>query len=180
LLVTNTNVRHELGSGQYAARRAQCETAAKVLGVSSLRDATAAALEQDKSRMEEVVFRRARHVIGEIERTTKAAQEIRASHWDKVGQLMYASHYSLRDDYEVSCAELDAVVEIARGIGAQGGVLGCRMTGGGFGGCTVALVKTEAVDSIIKKIGGGYRNKTGIEAAQFVSRPAAGATILLS
>jgi galactokinase len=178
LLVTNTNVKHELGSGQYAGRRAQCGAAAKALGVSSLRDATTVMLEQAKSRMEEVVFRRARHVIGEIGRTTQAAREIRASNWTGAGELMYASHYSLRDDYEVSCAELDAVVEIARGIGAKGGVYGCRMTGGGFGGCTVALVKTDAVDSITKKIAGDYRRKTGIEAALFVSRPAAGATIL--
>jgi galactokinase len=178
LLVTNTNVRHELGSGQYATRRAQCEAAAKALGVSSLRDATAPALEQAKSRMEDIVFRRARHVIGEIGRTTQAAQEIRASHWDAVGQLMYDSHYSLRDDYEVSCAELDAVVEIARGIGVKGGVYGCRMTGGGFGGCTVALVKTDAVADITEKISGDYQRKTGIEASLFVSRPAAGATIL--
>jgi galactokinase len=178
LLVTNTNVKHELGSGQYAARRAQCEAAAKALGVSSLRDATAVMLEQAKSRMEDVVFRRARHVIGEIGRTTQAAREIRASNWTTAGELMYASHYSLRDDYEVSCAELDAVVEIARGIGAKGGVYGCRMTGGGFGGCAVALVKTDAIDSIMKKIGGDYRRKTGIEPALFVTRPAAGATIL--
>ncbi len=91
---------------------------------------------------------------------------------------MYASHYSLRDDYEVSCAELDAVVEIARDIGLPGGVYGCRMTGGGFGGCTVALVKTDAVAAITKKIRGDYQRKTGIEAALFVSRPAAGAAVL--
>ena len=120
LLVTNTNVKHELGSGQYATRRAQCEAAAKILGVASLRDATAAMLEQAKSRMEDVVFRRARHVIGEIGRTTQAAREIRASNWTKAGELMYASHDSLRDDYEVSCAELDAVVEIARAHRREG------------------------------------------------------------
>jgi len=178
LLVINTNVKHELGSGEYAKRRAQCEAAAKVLGISSLRDATAVALQQAKNRMEDVMFRRARHVIGEIERTTQAAQAIRNSHWPEVGQLMYASHYSLRDNYEVSCTELDAVVEIARGIGPQGGVYGCRMTGGGFGGCTVALVKTDAVDALTRKISEDYQRKTGIEASLFVSRPAAGATIL--
>jgi len=178
LLVTNTNVKHELSGGEYAKRRAQCEAAAKALVVSSLRDATAAALEQAKSRMDDVVFRRARHVVGEIGRTIQAVQAIRNSRWPEVGQLMYASHYSLRDDYEVSCAELDAVVEIARGIGLQGGVYGCRMTGGGFGGCTVALVKTDAVDALTRKISEDYQRKTGIEASLFVSRPAAGATIL--
>lgn len=180
LLVTNTNVKHELGGGEYAARRSQCEAAAKTLGVVSLRDATFAALEQAKGRLEEVVFRRARHVIGEIARTTEAAREIRASNWNKTGELMYASHDSLRDDYEVSCAELDAVVEIARGIGIKGGVYGCRMTGGGFGGCTVALVKTDAVESVKQKIASDYQKKTGIEGALFVSRPAAGATVLKS
>jgi galactokinase len=178
LLVTNTNVKHELGSGQYAARRAQCEAAAKVLGVSSLRDATPAMLEQAKSRLEEVVYRRARHVIGEIGRTVLAAREIRASNWANTGHLMYASHDSLRDDYEVSCSELDEVVTIARNIGVKGGVYGCRMTGGGFGGCTVALVKTDAVDSVSKQIAEDYKRKTGIEATIFVSRPAAGATVL--
>ena len=178
ILVTNTNVKHELTGGEYAQRRAQCEAAAKTLGIASLRDATAAALEQAKTRMDPVVFRRARHVIGEIERTPRAAQAIRVSDWTRAGQLMYASHDSLRDDYEVSCAELDAVVEIARGIGPKGGVFGCRMTGGGFGGCTVALVKTDAVDAITKKIGGDYKRKTGIAATIFESRPAAGATML--
>ena len=91
---------------------------------------------------------------------------------------MYASHASLRDDYEVSCAELDALVAIAEGIGIKGGVFGCRMTGGGFGGCTVALVKAEAVEAISKKIATEYKKKTDIDAAIFSSRPAAGATIL--
>jgi galactokinase len=179
LLIVNTNVKHELGSGQYAKRRAQCEAAAKILGLSSLRDATSAALLKAKDQMEDVVFRRARHVIGEIERTPQAAGLLGASDWSAAGQLMYASHASLRDDYEVSCAELDAVVEIAQAIGEKGGVYGCRMTGGGFGGCAVALVKTDAVDAISKRIGADYRQKTGIEATLFVSRPAAGAAVLL-
>jgi galactokinase len=178
LLIVNTNVRHELGSGEYAKRRAQCEAAAKILGVPSLRDADPEALEGAKNRMDEVVYRRARHVIGEIERTLHAAEGIRASNWPTVGNLMYASHTSLRDDYEVSCAELDAVVDIAEAIGVKGGVFGCRMTGGGFGGCAVALVKTGAVEAISKKIAADYKGQTGIEATLFVSRPAAGATVI--
>lgn len=178
LLVVNTNVKHELGSGEYAKRRAECEAAAKILGVDSLRDATSDQLEQANGKMSEVVYRRARHVIGEIERTVHAAEGVRTSNWPTVGQLMYASHYSLRDDYEVSCAELDAVVEIAESIGYKGGIYGCRMTGGGFGGCCVALVKAEAAGEITKRIGSDYKAKTGIEAAIFASRPAAGATIL--
>lgn len=178
LLVTNTNVKHELGSGEYARRRAQCEAAAKAMGVSSLRDACMGCVEKAKSKMDDVVLRRARHVIGEIDRTPKAAQAIRNSKWEEAGELMYASHNSLRDDYEVSCSELDAVVEIAKNIGAKGGVYGCRMTGGGFGGCTVALVKTDAVDAVSEKIAENYKRKTGIEATLFVSRPAAGAMVL--
>ena len=178
LLITNTNVKHELTGGEYAQRRAQCEQAAKILGVPSLRDATTEQLEQAKGRMEEVIYRRARHVIGEIERTTHAAEGVRASNWPTVGQLMYASHNSLRDDYEVSCAELDAVVEIAQAIGPKGGVLGCRMTGGGFGGCTVALVRADAVAAISAQIAAQYEKRTGIKPTLFVSRPAAGATVI--
>jgi galactokinase len=178
VLIINTNVKHELTYSEYPARRKQCETAAKILGVPSLRDATADALERVKGKMDEVVFRRARHVIGEIERTVHAAEGVRASNWPTVGQLMYASHRSLRDDYEVSCKELDTVVEIAESIGLKGGMIGCRMTGAGFGGCTVALVKTDAIDAISKKLAADYKKKTGIEAIIFVSRPAAGATMI--
>ena len=178
VLIINTNVKHELTGSEYPTRRKQCEEAAKALGVPSLRDATAAMLEKAKGKMPEVVYRRARHVIGEIERTPHAAKEVRASNWPTVGQLMYASHRSLKDDYEVSCAELDAVVDIAQAIGPKGGVIGCRMTGGGFGGCAVALVKADAVDSISKKLGAEYKKKTGIEATMFVSRPGKGATVI--
>ena len=178
LIVINTNVKHELSGGEYAERRAQCEEAAKNIGVKSLRDVTADQLEKAKGKMSEVVYRRARHVIGEIERTVHAAEGIRASNWPSVGNLMYASHAALRDDYEVSCAELDAVVEIAEDIGYKGGVYGCRMTGGGFGGCCVALVKADSVDAITKKIAADYKAKTGIDATIFASRPAAGATII--
>jgi galactokinase len=84
----------------------------------------------------------------------------------------------LRDDYEVSCEELDVVVEIAGDIGFKGGIYGCRMTGGGFGGCAVALVKTESVAAISRQIAADYKKRTGIEATIFVSRPAAGATVI--
>ena len=180
VLIVNTNVKHELTGSEYPTRRRQCETAAKILGVPSLRDATAGLLEAAKGRMDPVVYRRARHVIGEIERTVHAAVGVRASNWPTVGQLMYASHVSLRDDYEVSCDELDAVVESAKGIGIQGGVYGCRMTGGGFGGCCVALVKADAVDAITRQITADYQKRIGREATIFVSRPAAGATVLKS
>jgi galactokinase len=180
VLITNTNVKHELTGGGYAKRRAQCEEAARIIGVPSLRDATPAMLEQAKGRMEEVVFRRARHVIGEIDRTVRAAREIRASNWPVVGEHMYASHFSLRDDYEVSCPELDTVVDIAREIGPAGGVIGCRMTGGGFGGCAVALVRADAVDAISSRVASEYERRARIKPSLFVSRPASGATVVKS
>jgi galactokinase len=178
LLITNTNVKHELTGGGYAKRRAQCEEAARVLGVASLRDATADMLENARGRLDPVVWRRASHVVSEIERTLLAAQAVRASEWPALGRLMYASHASLRDNYEVSCAELDAVVEIAQAIGSHGGVMGCRMTGGGFGGCTVALVRAEALPAISAAISAEYKKRTGIKPSLFVSRPAAGAAVI--
>jgi galactokinase len=178
VLIINTNVKHQLTGSEYPARRKQCEVAAKNLGLASLRDATAGGLEQAEGKMDKVVFRRARHVIGEIERTVQAADRVRATNWTTVGQLMYDSHASLRDDYEVSCPELDAIVEIARGIGIKGGVYGCCMTGGGFGGCAVALVKADAVDVVTNWMAAEYRKKTRIEPTIFVSRPAAGASVL--
>jgi galactokinase len=178
VLIVNTTVKHELAYSEYSTRRKQCEAAAKILGVPSLRDATPDALECAKGKMDSVIFRRTRHVISEIERTLQAAEGIRASNWPAVGQLMYASHRSLRDDYEVSCKELDAVVEIAESIGLKGGVIGCRMTGAGFAGCAVALVKTDAIDAISKKVAVDYKEKTGIEAIIYVSRPAGGATVI--
>jgi galactokinase len=178
LLITNTNVKHELTGGEYAKRRAQCEEASRILGVPSLRDADSVKLEAVREKMDGVVYRRARHVISEIERTIHAAEGVRASNWTTVGQLMYASHSSLRDDYEVSCSELDAVVDIALYIGTKGGVYGCRMTGGGFGGCTVALVEAGKVAAISAQVASEYEKRTKIKPTLFVSRPASGATCL--
>jgi galactokinase len=178
VLITNTNVKHELTGGEYAARRGQCEQAARALGVKSLRDASAASLEQARSKMDDVTYRRARHVVGEIDRTVRAAKAIRVSDWTTTGELMYASHNSLRDDYEVSCPELDAIVEIAAEVGSDGGVIGCRMTGGGFGGCTVALVRANRIEAVSGRIAREYEERVGIQPTSFVSRPAAGATVL--
>jgi galactokinase len=178
VLIVNTNVRHELAGGEYARRRSQCESAARGLGVPSLRAATAEQLLEAQSRLEPVVFARAKHVVSEIERTVHAAHGLRAGNWIAVGQLMYASHLSLRDDYQVSCAELDAVVDIASDLGVAGGVYGCRMTGGGFGGCAVCLVRTDRVESIGRALADRYTRTTGRSASLFVSRPADGARLL--
>jgi galactokinase len=178
VLIVNSNVKHELTGGEYAERRSQCEQAARVLGVPALRDATLEMLEAARDRLSEVELRRARHVIGEDERTLAAAEAIERNDWEEVGRLMYGSHASLRDDYEVSCRELDLLVEIARSLGPEGGVIGSRMTGGGFGGCTVSLVRSEAVDAVSRTIHDEYSRQTGITPAIFASRPAGGARIV--
>ena len=113
VLITNTNVKHELTGGEYAERRGQCEAAARQLHVRSLRDCSVAQLAAQQSQLEPVLLQRARHVVGEIDRTTRAAEAIRSGDWEKVGELMYASHQSLQRDYEVSCEELDLLVELA-------------------------------------------------------------------
>ena len=174
VLIANTNVKHELTGGEYAERRRQCEAAAKALGKPSLRDATPAELNAAKPRIDETTFRRARHVIGEIDRTTRAADAAGKNDWLTFGRLMLESHASLRDDFEVSCAELDVMVDVARKL-MPGGVIGTRMTGGGFGGCTVSLVRADAADRVAEAMRDGYRKATGIEPTLFVTRPAAGA-----
>jgi galactokinase len=178
VLVINSNVRHKLVDGVYASRREQCETAARILNIPALRDATLKSLSAVRKTMDPVVFRRARHVITENERTRQAAQAIQAGNWRKFGELMYASHASLRDDYEVSCPELDVIVGIARTISEKDGMIGCRMTGAGFGGCAVSLVRTSAVKTIGRKIEESYENKTGNMPVIFSSRPAGGARVV--
>lgn len=178
VLVINTNVKHELSSSAYAERRRHCELAARALGVASLREATQERLQQASGSLDEMSVRCARHVIGEIDRTVRAADCIRGNRWQELGRLMYESHDSLKNDYAVSCRELDAVVEIAHAIGVDGGVFGCRMTGGGFGGCAVALIQTAARDRLIQEIGAAYKSHTGKEGTLFVSHPDAGAAVV--
>jgi galactokinase len=178
VLVINSNVKHELTGSEYSDRRAQCEQAAALLGVTALRDVTTQQLEAQQSKLSEVLYRRAKHVVGENERTVRAAEALRAGNWPLVGDLMYASHASLRDDYEVSCPELDILVELAQALGSQGGVIGARMTGGGFGGCIVALVRSGRESAVAEQIGQEYQQRTGIAASAFVTKPARGAHIV--
>lgn len=178
VLIAHSNVNHELVGGEYRERRQQCEAAAHALGVSSLREATLAGLENVADQLDEVIYRRTRHVIAENTRTLQAADAIGAEDWLTAGELMFASHASLRDDYEVSCGELDILVDIAQEIGVPGGVYGSRMTGGGFGGCTVSLVKTDLVSSVSEMLRTSYLEKTGIEPSLFATRPARGAHVI--
>lgn len=174
LLVVQTNVRHQLTGGEYAIRRRQCEEAAKIMGVASLRDASLELLANAGVHMDRILERRVRHVVTENMRTLDAVSAIQKRDWPALGELMYASHRSLRTDFEVSCSELDAVVEIAHELGLEQGVFGCRMTGGGFGGCAIALIQEKSSTSVADIIATGYRIRTGIEAGFFISRPAGG------
>ena len=178
VLITNSNVKHELTGGEYAERRAQCEQVAAHLGVRALRDADLEQLEEARQQLADVLFRRARHVITENGRTLDAVRAFSNGQWQNAGALMTASHASLRDDFEVSCPELDTLVELALEIGLDGGVYGSRMTGGGFGGCTVTLADKARVEEIAASIHRGYLGRTGIEPSIYVSRPARGAHAL--
>lgn len=183
VLIANSNVKHALTGSEYPERRASCEEAARRLGVEFLRDVSMETLEASKDKLIDErngdrLYRRARHVVGENARAVKMADALVAGDWATVGEQMFASHYSLRDDYEVSCPEIDVLVEIARKIGPEGGVIGSRITGGGFGGCTVSLVKTEKIAEITKILETEYEKATGIKATIFSTRPAQGARVL--
>jgi galactokinase len=149
LLVTDTRVSHAHSDGGYGARRADCETAARELGVASLRHAELAAVE---TLPDERVRRRARHVVTEIQRVTDTVAALDAGRWDLVGDLFDASHRSMRDDFEISCPELDSAVAIA----VQAGAVAARMTGGGFGGSSVAVVPDERVDAVVRAIDAAF------------------------
>jgi galactokinase len=150
LLVMDSGLRHELAAGEYARRRAQCGEAARALGVRSLREVDSESLRTRLDRLEPLLARRAGHVVEENARTLAAARALEAGDLVMLGRLMNRSHDSLRDEFEVSCPELDRLVEAAR---RAPGVFGARLTGGGFGGCAVALVEPAAVETVAAAVG---------------------------
>ena len=177
LVICNSMVKHVLASGEYNRRRAECEAGVKVFRKSSrtvqaLRDATMADLANHETELTEVVYRRCRHVISENQRVLDAAEALRASDLNRFGQLMYESHRSLQQDYEVSSNELDLLVDIASSCE---GVYGSRMTGGGFGGCTITLVCAHSVEAFHEKVTQAYQAKTGITPDLYVCSAAQGA-----
>ncbi|MHB2020672.1 MAG: galactokinase [Candidatus Xenobia bacterium] len=172
LVVCNTMVKHALSGGEYNQRREECEAGARALGVPALRDATLEQLEAARSKMTDVVYRRCRHVISENDRVLAAADALTRGDVTEFGKLMDASHASLRDDYEVSCRELDLMVELARG---ERGVYGARMTGGGFGGCAIAVVDEVQVPGFVSHVREEYSRVTGKNPDIFVCEASAGA-----
>lgn len=178
VLICNSNVPHELHDGEYARRRAACEEAARHLKIPSLRHATLEAVEAAKDALDSEVYRRARHIVTENARTVAAAAALSNGELSRFGALMYQSHRSLRDDFEVSCPELDTLVEIAGEISEAGGVFGARMTGGGFGGCAVMLVRSERIAAITETLAREYGRRQGRAVTTFVSRPGRGAHLI--
>jgi len=158
VLIINSGVKHELASSKYSERRDECNQAAEAVGVSSLRNASLQMLEEarDSHGINEVVFKRGRHVITEIMRTYQSREALRLKDYAAFGLLMVQSHYSLSEDYEVSCPELDELVSLTMQCK---GVYGSRMTGGGFGGCTVTLIKSDCVNKAVEFINSKYSGK---------------------
>jgi len=164
LVICNSMVRHELAAGEYNLRRAECERGVALLksalpAIRALRDVGAAELTAHAALLPELTLRRCRHVVTEDDRVERAGAALDAGRVEEFGRLMNASHVSMRDDYEISCRELDILVELAWRVE---GVLGSRMTGGGFGGCTVSMVRADAVDGFRAGLAAGYAAATGI------------------
>ena len=173
VLIVNSNVRRGLVDSEYNTRRQQCETAARHYGVKALRDLDLAALEAGKAGLDEACYRRARHVVGENARTLAAADALASGDLVRLGELMGQSHAAMRDDFEITVPPIDGLVEIIKAqIGSEGGV---RMTGGGFGGCVVALLRPERVNEVIAVVEAQYPARFGLQADCYVCRASAGA-----
>jgi galactokinase len=177
VVVCNSGVKRALAQSEYEVRLKQCrqavaQMATAGLAVKSLRDVEPADLESARSALDELLLRRARHVVTENQRVLEAAKVLAAGDLERLGVLMNASHESLRKDYEVSSKELDVLVKLAW---KQPGTLGARMTGAGFGGCTVNLVRADAAEAFAEAVRRGYQDALGLRAEIYVCRASAGA-----
>ena len=180
VVIANTMVKHELTGGEYAERRRECEHAVAFFQrtnprINALRDVTIGQVEAARGQLPDVVFRRCRHVVTEDERTTRAAELLGKEEYEEVGELMAQSHLSLRDDYEVSSPELDFLVEESAKVK---GVYGARMTGGGFGGCIVALTQPRSVETLAEHLTRTYEAQFHIRPTIFATTATAGASVL--
>lgn len=179
IVVCYSGVRRALAASEYEIRLKQCRQAVAQMGttglaVKSLREIDLTDLEVARHTLSEILLKRARHVVSENERVLKAVKDLENGDLESFGRLMVASHESLRDDYEVSCRELDVLVELAL---KQQGVLGARMTGAGFGGCTVNLVRAGAAESFAEAVQEGYNKATGLNAEVYVCEASNGALV---
>ncbi len=180
LVVCNTMIKHKLQAGEYNVRRAECEEAVRKLSgalptIRRLRDVSLEQLVQNRSLLSETIYRRCRHVISENERVHEVADLFEQGKTEGLREVMAASHQSLRDDYEVSCQELDAMVEIA---GRQRGVYGARMTGGGFGGCTINFVDVEHATEFQQRVSEEYESAIGLRPDIYICEASQGAELV--
>lgn len=175
VVVMDTHKRHKLVDSEYNVRRTQCTEAAEILQVESLREASIEQIEAARTELGDVRYRRAHHIVTENQRVLDFAKAVEANNTPLAGQLMNESHYSLRDDFEVSCTELDIMSDIARN---QTGCYGARMTGGGFGGSAVALVQSTAVASFMAAVAPAYEAATGLTPTLYEFKPASGSTVI--
>jgi len=171
LVLVNSCVRHELVGSPYNERRASCERVAAMAGVATLRECTWEQLEALKPQLDDNDYRRARYVLGEVDRVMSVSDALERNDYDEVGRQMYLTHDGLSRDYEVSCAELDFLVDEARRMG----VSGARLMGGGFGGCTINLVRDERCDAFLSEVQQTYRHRFGVECRPIPVVVAAGA-----
>jgi galactokinase len=179
IVICNTMVRHKLAGGEYNVRRAECEEGVRLLakgisGITALRDVSVAQLEKYGAELPEKIYQRCEHVVWENQRVLESSKALASGDLTAVGEYMAASHRSLRDLYQVSCFELDLMVESAQGLP---GFFGGRMTGGGFGGCTVNLVNTPDAAAFAERIASRYQERTGIHPDVFVSAASDGASV---
>ncbi|WP_086111119.1 galactokinase [Xenorhabdus beddingii] len=173
VMIINSNKRRGLVGSEYNIRRQQCEEAARLLGVKALRDISLDDFNAKRGRLDALLARRARHVITENARTEAAAEALRAGDLFRLGQLMAESHISMRDDFEITVSEIDLLVDIVKNVIRDRG--GVRMTGGGFGGCVVALVAPDLVENVRKAIEQHYEAKTGLKATLYRCQAVKGA-----
>ena len=175
VVIVNSNVQRGLVGSEYNTRRRQCEAAARFFGVKALRDVDLATYQARAAGLDPVVARRARHIITDSQRAVDLAAALPAGDMRRIGQLMAESHASMRDDFEITCPPVDALVEIIKAvIGDTGGV---RMTGGGFGGCVVALVPNKLVDTLQTTLSEHYPATTGLHSSIYVCQPSAGSGV---
>jgi galactokinase len=177
ILVADTGVKHALSDGKYRQRREQCEAALALLGVDSFRDLELSQVEAGRVRLGETLFRRARHAVSEMKRVHDFVEALVSRDLDTLGRLLREGHESLRDDFEVSCAELDCLVAAAYASGSAMGHVGTRMTGGGFGGSTVSLVRRESAAALREHLESAFADRFGRKPDAFVTSAVDGARL---
>ena len=176
VVIINSNKKRGLVDSEYNTRRQQCEEAARTFGVKALRDVTIEQFNEKVYELNEIVAKRARHVITENNRTVEAAKALRSHNIKRMSELMAQSHASMRDDFDITVKEIDTLVEMVKNvIGEQGGV---RMTGGGFGGCVVALIPPTLVDEVKATVEAKYEAATGLKESIYVCQAKEGAGLV--